>query len=198
MIPAVYGAHGRESGRDPERQGAGHNGIVDSNCRDEIVGLYDAFFKEVFAYCTYRLYSKDLAEDAASTVFTRLVEKYPALRSRGKSRIRSWLYGTASNVVAKYLRDVDRHRRIVADLSRARGRWQDKVSDAGDPLDWPSVYEAIASLSDKNQAVIVMRYFLEFGSPTIAEALGMTQVAVRVRLSRAVGALRKRLGAAND
>jgi len=198
VIPAVYGVHGRESGRDPERQGAGHHGIVDFSCRDEIVGLYDAFFTEVFAYCAYRLYSKDLAEDAASTVFARLVEEYPALRSRGRSRIRSWLYGTASNVAAKYLRDADRRRRIVADLSRARGHRQEKPSDAGDPLDWPRVYEAIASLSAKDQAVIVMRYFLESGSPTIAEALGMTQVAVRVRLSRAVGALRKRLGAAND
>ncbi|KKL21561.1 hypothetical protein LCGC14_2444210, partial [marine sediment metagenome] len=80
----------------------------------EILEVYGNSFREIYGYCAYRLFSRQLAEDAASAVFLRLVEQYPTLRGRSQQEIRNWLYGTASNVVARYLRDARRRKEIAA------------------------------------------------------------------------------------
>lgn len=158
--------------------------------KEQIAELYEDFFGEIYAYCVYRLYSRGLAEDATSAVFLRLVEKYPALRGKDRNAIRSWLYGTASNFAAGYLRDAARHRTIMEGLLRDRQRFlRDKrIEDYG--TDWPSVYEAVGRLGEKEQEIVIMRYLHGLQSPQIAAALGMSRVAVRVRLSRAIRTLR--------
>jgi RNA polymerase sigma factor (sigma-70 family) len=169
---------------------------VDRVARDEIVALYDAFFEEVYAYCAFRLYSKDLAEDATAAVFLRLVEKYEELNDRCRAGVRSWLYGTASNVVAKHLRDVRRRREIVTRLARERELCHSERPAAWGRSDWPVVHEAICRLSRPDQDIITMRYFGGLDSAAIAQALGIARITARVRLSRAIKGLRKQLGKA--
>jgi RNA polymerase sigma-70 factor (ECF subfamily) len=167
---------------------------VDRDGRDKIVGLHHSFYRKVYAYCASRLFSKDLAEDAVSAVFLRLVEQYQDLRGRNESEIRGWLYSTASNVVASYLRDADRRRRILVDLARAkRDPPGDEVLAVDNQLDWPTVYEAIVRLRPQDQTIVILRYFEGLESPAIAKAIGMTRVGVRVRLYRAIRTLRRRL-----
>jgi len=161
--------------------------------RDEMVELYHAFFREIFGYCVSRLFRKDLAEDATSEVFVRMVQKYPALRVRGQREIRSWLYGTASNVSAEYLRDAHRRGKIHAELARQKERlFSGEASDAA-RLDWPLVYEAICRLKQRQQEIVLLRYLHGFEISEIAHSLGTRQVTVRVSLSRAVRKLRREL-----
>lgn len=160
---------------------------------DEIIEVYNAHFRAVFGYCVCRLFRKDLAEDATSEVFVRLVERYPDLKSRSKDQIRYWLYGTASNVVAKHLRDSARQRQIQAALANERVKLSSDVASS-ELLDWPTLYEAIRRLKEQDQAIVVMRYFHGFGFAEIAKSLDMADVAVRVRLHRSIRTLRKSLG----
>jgi len=153
---------------------------------DGIVRVYEDSFREIFRYCAYRLFSKHLAEDATSAVFLRLVEQYPTLKGKGRRKIRSWLYGTASNVVARYLRNARRRRDILAELAREREGGPAAGPDGNGRLDWPLLYEAIGKLKRRQQEIIVMRYFQGLQTSAIAEALGMKDVTVRVQLSRAV------------
>jgi len=157
---------------------------------EEIVEVYGNSFREIYSYCAYRLFSKHLTEDATSAVFLRLVEQYPMLRGESRRKIRSWLYGTASNVVARYLRDDKRRKDILAELAReSQSRLAAGPDDDG-RLDWPVLYEAIGRLKRKQQEILVLRYFQGLQTSTIADVLGMKDVTVRVQLSRAV----KRLG----
>ena len=165
---------------------------------EEIVDHYRSFFKGIFGYCTYRLFSKDLAEDATCEVFLRLVEKYPDLRSRSRTGIRNWLYGTASNVAAIFLHDAKKWREIAAELGRQRKSTFTDGAPGGEGLDWPVVYEAINRLRSRDQEIIALRYFQELEISAIAEALGIKHVTVRVRLSRAVKRLRRKLGKSVD
>ena len=163
---------------------------MSNDSMDGIVGVYENSFREIFSYCAYRLFSKHLAEDATSAVFLRLVEQYPTLRGENKRKIRNWLYGTASNVVARYLRDAKRRRDILTELARERQSRLAAGSDGDGRLDWPVLYEAIGKLKRRQQEILVLRYFQGLQTSAIAEALGMKDVTVRVQLSRAV----KRLG----
>jgi RNA polymerase sigma-70 factor, ECF subfamily len=165
---------------------------------DEIAELFHAFYEEVRAYCAYRLFSRDLAEDAVLDVFLRLTDEYPVLRDRSRPDIRRWLYGTASNVTAKYLRDRNRQKRIVAELVLQKKESRDEVSVADNRLDWPTFYEAISRLNPKEQSIVTLRYFQELDNAEIAKALGMTRVGVKVRLHRAIRALRRELGVKDE
>ena len=170
---------------------------MNGDTADEIAQLFHAFFEEVRVYCAYRLFSSDLAEDAVLDVFLRLTDQYPALRSRSRADIRKWLYGTASNVAAKYLRDTGSQKRIVAELARRKKGRRDEMWAVDNRLDWPAVYEAISRLSLQDQSIVTLRYYRDLNSSEIAVALGMTRVGVRVRLYRAVKALRRELGASH-
>lgn len=171
---------------------------MDSRTRDEIVELYGAFFRGVYAYCAYRLYRSDLAEDAVAAVFLRLVEKYETVRDRGRDGIRKWLYGTASNVAAKHLREARKQKLIAEALRQDATGWRHDERPTEFGLEWPAVYRALGELAAVDQALVALRYFSGLESPEIAEILGMTAGAVRVRLLRAIRALRQKLGVGND
>jgi RNA polymerase sigma-70 factor (ECF subfamily) len=158
----------------------------------EIIGLHDEFFQGIYGYCAFRLFSKDIAEDAACAVFLKLVQEYPNLGNKSGPGMRNWLYGTASNVIAGLLRDAKRQKKILADLARSKGV---KPSDTTEyRLDWPALYEAIARLRPQYQDIVALRYFQQLDTAAIAGALGITRVTARVRLMRAVKRLKRELG----
>lgn len=163
----------------------------------EITGLYRRHYERIYRYCVYRLYSRDVAEDAAAEVFLRLVEEYDRVKVRDAEGIRNWLYGTASNVAAKYLRDARRRREIAEAVNRRANRSEEGAGD-DDRADWTSLYEAIGRLGGKDQELITLRYLEGLATQEIAELLGMRHVTVRVRLSRAVGKLKRELGVDDD
>jgi RNA polymerase sigma-70 factor (ECF subfamily) len=160
----------------------------------EVLGLFDDFGDRIYGYCVHRLFRRELAEEAVSQVFLLLLRQYPSLRHRGKEGIRNWLYGTASNVAAKHLRDERRQRRIAMALAASSTRSYE--SGEQDRLDWPVLYEALRELSMKDQEVLTLRYFSGLNTRQIAESLGIKHVTVRVRLSRAIDRLRKKVGKA--
>lgn len=164
-----------------------------SDISDEIECLYRTFFKAIFGYCAYRLFGKNLAEDATSSVFLRFAEEYPKLRGRSETDIRNWLYGTASNVVARYIRDAQRQKVALAELARGREGVFAQPFEEGGKLDWPVLYEAIRKLNLRDQEVVTLRYFQGLETSVIAEMTGTRHVAVRVRLSRAVRKLKQEL-----
>ncbi len=188
-------AHIRGAGRQARLRGTpgvGNGGLV-PDTSEAVVALYRDHVGEIYAYCLRRLVCGHLAEDAASAVFLRLVERYPALKDKGRRDIRHWLYGTASNVIARHLRDRRRRREIAEELARQQRHARGGGTDAYDRMDWPILYGAIARLGRRQQEILTLRYFQELETRDIAAALGMKPVTVRVQLSRAVRRLRREL-----
>jgi RNA polymerase sigma factor (sigma-70 family) len=160
----------------------------------EVMSLFHDLGGQVFGYCMHRLSRRDLAEEAVSQVFLLLVERYPSLRQRGRDGIRNWLFGTASNVVAGCIRDERRQRKIAEALAARTVEAHD--GSAIGRLDWPILHKALRELSVKDQEVLTLRYFTGLTTRHIAEALGITHVGARVRLSRAIDRLREKVGKA--
>lgn len=178
---------------EPLQMGQAGVATAQSDASKEIVSVHDEFFQGIYSYCAFRLFSKDVAEDAVCAVFLKLVQEYPNLTSKSRLEIRNWLYGTASNVVARHLRDAKRQKKlIIADLAQAKG--VEPSDNADNRMDWPILYEAISRLRPQYQDIIALRYFQQLDTAAIAQALGITRVTARVRLMRAVKRLRRELG----
>jgi RNA polymerase sigma factor (sigma-70 family) len=123
-----------------------------------------------------------------------MVQEWPALRGKDEAQLRSWLYGTASNVVAKSLKDAKKLAEIMSDYARRRPMVSGDGLDRTQYPDWPIVHAAILTLPMRYQELVVLKYMQGMDIAAIAGATGVKAVTVRVRLSRAVKRLRKALG----
>ena len=154
-------------------------------------GLYDAFYPKIYAYCVYRLFKRELAEDVTSRVFLRLVRQFDQLREQDTTSIGNWLYGTANHLVTNHIRKGRRRAEILREVAEQLAARP--AANATDHMDWPVLYQAILRLRRKQQDVVVLRFFENFDTFRIAQILGIKPVTVRVLLSRALKNLRREL-----
>lgn len=126
----------------------------------------------------------DLAEEFAQEAMTRLCRDWDRV-GRGPSP-RAWLYRVAFNLVNSHWRRLAVRRRVDRQLADAAG-----VADhAGSTADRIDVRRALAGLSGRERAVIVLRYFVDLPVDQTAHVLGLSDQAVRSLSHRAIKRLR--------
>jgi RNA polymerase sigma-70 factor (ECF subfamily) len=156
-----------------------------------LTGIYNAYVDQIYRYCSYRLYSKDLAEDATSAVFIKLVQRFSELQHKSSPEIRRWLFGVASNVVAAHRRQKKHQQEIFTALSRAPNSGLVRDEPTFHRIDWPILYGAMSQLTDRQQDILILRFFHGMGTAEIAPIVEMTHVAVRVTLMRTLRKLKE-------
>ena len=165
---------------------------VVNGLKSEILGIYDAFFRKIYSYLVYRLYTPELAEDATSAVFTTLVEQFPCLGHKSQEEIQSWLYGIASNVAASYLSDARRQDEIRDQLSKIK---ETVGASSMRHVDWPVLYQAIGRLTRTHQELVTLRFFQELSTAEIAAAMDMRKARCESPSCEPCGSSRRSLGA---
>jgi RNA polymerase sigma-70 factor (ECF subfamily) len=125
----------------------------------------------------------EVARDVAQQVFAMLAAKARLLI--GRTSIAGWLYHAASHVAAQ-LRRSDA-RRLARHLAAA-----DHDPDATDDH-WGILEEALAELSASDREALLLHYFQDISYPEMAVQLGLSEAAVRKRVSRAVQSLARAL-----
>jgi RNA polymerase sigma-70 factor (ECF subfamily) len=113
----------------------------------------------------------------------------------GHPSARPWLYGIATNVLAKHRRAEARRLRATAELAMARVPPADPADRAAASLDarelWPRVAEAISALPNGERDALLLHVWEELSYDEIAAALGVPIGTVRSRLNRARRRLRE-------
>ena len=152
--------------------------------REEIETIYRRNFKLVYQICLVLMKSVPDAEDAAQTVFGRVMERGEPFRDPEHEK--AWLIVTARNEC----RDQLKHwwRRCREDPS------------ALDALVWEQpedglVWEQVAALPDKHRLVLYLHYYQGYATDEIAQMLGDNPSTVRSRLVQARKKLKLRLEA---
>lgn len=152
--------------------------------------LVNRYQTALYRHAVSMVLDHDVAADMAQDAFVRA---YTHLRDcRDRTRFRAWLFQTLRNRCLDYLKEA--RRRNV------------RLDDAGpivDPADGPGVMvererlradieQALAQLPDILQEAFVMHYVEDMSYETMAELLGASVSALKMRVSRA----REQLGSA--
>jgi RNA polymerase sigma-70 factor (sigma-E family) len=161
----------------------------------EPVGSFEEFFdlhyqrllRAMFLATGDRHEAEDLAQDA----FVRVYERWE--RVRGMERPDGYLYRTALNLRRSRLR------RVATAARKLLGGWSQEAPDpAAAAGERDLVRRALAALPDGQRDAVVLVEWLGMTDAGAAEVLGISPVAVRVRISRARPTLREHLRGASD
>jgi RNA polymerase sigma-70 factor (ECF subfamily) len=153
--------------------------------------IHDRYYEAIYRYAHYRTGDAQLAEDAASEVFVRLLDALQNGKAPRQS-LRGWLFGTASNIVNDHFRrhyrsqteDLDGHSELPASAD-ADPEHQLQVSQNHDRL-----RNALTHLTNDQQHVIALRFGQGMSHREVAELLGKSEGAVKLLQFRALRALR--------
>jgi len=149
---------------------------VDASRRAELERLYrerrGRMWQAVFAFAG----DPEVASDAVAEAFSQALRRGEEIRSPER-----WIWRTIFRIAAGELKDRRRH---VA-------MWVDDTYEMDDLT--RDLVVALAKLSEKQRAAVVLHHAVGYPAKEVAEILGSTTAAVHVHLSRARRRLRELL-----
>lgn len=157
-----------------------------------IGAIYDQYFSEVYRYVLYRVGDQTQAEDIASDVFIRLLEAVKDGRAP-QTNLKGWLIGTASHVVADYMRK--KYRRPEDEISDSLpDLTPGPVSEVDQREQNRVVQGAYAQLTPEQQNVLALRFGQGYSLEETAEFMNKNVNAIKALQFRALAALQRELG----
>ena len=178
--------------RIDNRMYARETAVRDVN-RTEFIGFYEANYRRVYNYISYRITSRSDVEDLVSGVFSRVLEKCSTFDpSRGTEEM--WVIGIARNAVTDYFRENATRKRIEI---KAAAEYDPPDEKPDELLIWREERErllsALETLDERERHVIALRYGAELTNHEIARQMGLGISNIGVILFRALRKLRKEL-----
>ncbi len=163
---------------------------------ERFTAVFDRHYRQIYAYAARRL-GPDLAEDVASETFLIAFDRRHSY-DRARADVRPWLYGIASNLIARHARAEARRYKALA---RTAG-----TQDAGDHADAVAgridatavrgrLAGALRRLPDPVRAVLLLVAWAGLNQQEAAAALDIPAGTARSRLHRARQEMRQALGA---
>ncbi|MET9887664.1 sigma-70 family RNA polymerase sigma factor [Streptomyces sp. NPDC006430] len=155
--------------------------------------FYQEHVDAVLGFVTRRVTDPHLAADLTADVFLAALKAAPGYRPDRGVPI-AWLYGIARNVLAGHARGSARERGALARLSGRRLLDDEDVAALEERIDAERAFRALAerhaALSEPLRAALDLVVVDGLTPAEAAQALGVTQATIRVRLHRARRALR--------
>lgn len=172
--------------------------MTDSQDRQQLAALYDAFFDRIFGFAMRRLGSVADAEDVTAAVFYKALKEFRSKRFRGGS-VTSWLYRIASNEICSLMRsrrreiDVpDEQLELASDAAQHAELERAEAALAVHRF-FLDVSDVLRELKPLDQDLIALRYFEDKSYREVAEIVGKREGAVTMRTRRALEKLRAQL-----
>ena len=157
--------------------------------------LYEHFASPLFRYLCVRCDDIAMAEDLASEVWVRVVQRLPAFRipvASSEFAFRAWLYRIAHNIV------IDTHRRRSShDVSIPDAMTAGTPTPDEQVIAWEEhgqVRAALRNLNEQQREVLMLRFVEEHSVAEVASLTGRSAGAVRVLQFRALRSLAQKLG----
>lgn len=164
-----------------------------TNRKPNFADFYNAHYKKVVHYINKKIGNPHDAEDLASEIFMYCFSHYDDYDPE-KSSLSTWLYMIVNCRIKNHYRDS----RTYVDLETLVGVLPDETIDMDACIYLQQLKQqlerAMERLPERQRKIVTMRYFDEKTNGEIAAELGMSQVNVRVQLSRALDVLEKMCG----
>jgi len=161
--------------------------------RREFAVLYERYVDRLYRYALARTGSEIAADDIVSETMVAALEGLSRFDpSRGS--FAGWLFAIAARKLADRGRCQGRVQRLVGRLRGAENVHGDVLEAVIRGEDAATVRRLLATLSERDRELVLLRYSAGLNSSEIAEALGMSSGAARVRLMRVLQRLASKLG----
>ena len=155
-------------------------------------GLFDRYKNLVYKTAYLMLGSASEAEDALQEVFLRVYRSLCTFEPR-KGAFSSWMH----RITVNHCLNRRRKRRFLLvslDEVSPTSLTDHSPPPGGRPGKEATVQQALSRLSDKQRAVVILRYYWELSYAEIAQALEIPVGTVKSRLNLALKTLYKELG----
>ena len=162
---------------------------------EQFAAVFDRHYRRIYAYAARRL-GRDLAEDVASETFLVAFSRIDGYDTNQPDAA-PWLYGIASNLIARQGRAEAKRYRMLAKLSpdEAVGAHDDAVAGRLDAVTARGLLaRALGRLSAADRDVLLLVAWAGLSQLEVAAALDIPAGTVRSRLHRARQAMRTTLG----
>ncbi|GAA4253723.1 RNA polymerase sigma factor [Dactylosporangium darangshiense] len=163
---------------------------------ERFTAVFDRHYRQIYAYAARRL-GPDLAEDVASETFLIAFDRRHAYDG-ARADARSWLYGIASNLIARHARAEMRRYKALAKAVGATeaGDHADAVVGRLDAMAVRGrLADALRRLPEPVRAVLLLVAWAGLNQQEVAAALDIPAGTARSRLHRARQEMRQALGA---
>jgi RNA polymerase sigma-70 factor (ECF subfamily) len=157
-----------------------------------VAAIYDAYADAIFRYVSFRIRSPEDAEDLTDQVFLKMIEALPAYDDRGVP-FAAWLYRIARNLVVDRYRRSARDAVALSETLEARGAGADPFAAASSTLDREALRTALATLTDEQRQVVILRFIEGWDVDEVAAAMGRRRGAIHALQHRALAALQRAL-----
>ena len=150
--------------------------------------LYASMSRSVYFYLYRILRDESLAEDVQVEVFTQVWKG--AARFRGRSKVKTWIFGIARNLAMNELRK-SRHHANIDDYQHIADDGQPNPEDADRRR---FLLKAMDMVSDKHREILDYVFYQQMNYQEIADILDISVNTVKTRVFYAKSALRKVIG----
>jgi RNA polymerase sigma-70 factor, ECF subfamily len=149
--------------------------------REAFVELVERTYRQVYTLAARLVGDRHEAEDVAQEAYLRV---HRSLRTfRGDSSFQTWLYRIVANTAMTHLRKRGRFGDL-ADEPETVLRLADSGPSEGE-VDMDHVRVALNALPDAQRVILLMKDAYGFSCREIADEIGVSEGAVKVRLHRA-------------
>jgi RNA polymerase sigma factor (sigma-70 family) len=163
---------------------------------ERFTAVFDRHYRQIYAYATRRL-GPDLAEDVASETFLIAFDRRHTY-DNARADVLPWLYGIASNLIARHARAETRRYKALAKAAGAQ-ETDDHADAVAGRLDAMAVRgrlaDALRRLPEPVRAVLLLVAWAGLNQQQAAAALDIPAGTARSRLHRARQEMRQALGA---
>ena len=155
--------------------------------------FYERYSEEILGYFKRRTADRDTALELTAETFSRAWVARERFEDRYEGSVAPWLFGIARNVLLMSIRRGTVERRVAARLGVLERLDLDGGSDTVPDVGWAyDADELLDSLPLSQREAVRLRVVDELTYDEVADALGTTRTAARVRVHRALAALRDR------
>lgn len=157
-----------------------------NNNLENLTENYNQFLDQIFRFIYFRTNNKEIAEDLTQDCFLSVI-KY--IKENHVDNLRAFLYKTAKNKLIDYYR---KKNRVFYTSEIIEEKYEPTSNDnILEKQDIKIIIEKLQLLNEEDKDILIMRYLEDLEIKNIAEIIGKSQIATRVKIFRALRKAKK-------
>lgn len=156
--------------------------------KDAFGEIYKLYYKKIYRYCSFNVKENALAEDICQDTFVKAWKKIQSFTLDEGWSIQAFLFTIARNLIIDNSRkkknySIDEYENLQTN--------ENFIEDIDRKDDIKRVKVALSKLDETERQIIILRYFEEMESKEVAEIVGISDGALRVRSHRVMQKLKE-------